>query len=29
MNEVILPVYWQLLEPREGEFDFSLVGRAD
>ena len=25
MNAVILPVYWQLLEPREGEFDFSLV----
>lgn len=27
LNTVLLPVYWELLEPREGVFDFSLVER--
>ena len=25
MNSVIAPVYWELLEPTEGNYDFSLV----
>ena len=25
LNTVIAPVYWELLEPQEGKFDFSLV----
>jgi Beta-galactosidase len=25
MNTLVAPVYWDLIEPREGEFDFSLV----
>src|SRR4051812_46038851 len=25
LNTVIAPVYWELLEPAEGKFDFSLV----
>lgn len=25
LNTVLVPVYWELLEPREGEFDFALV----
>src|SRR4051812_35886843 len=28
LNTVMLPVYWDLVEPREGEFDFSLVETA-
>jgi beta-galactosidase GanA len=25
LNTILMPVYWQLIEPREGEFDFTLV----
>ncbi|MGH9621962.1 MAG: beta-galactosidase, partial [Bryobacteraceae bacterium] len=25
LNTVFVPVYWELLEPKEGQFDFSLV----
>ena len=25
MNSVILPLYWECIEPREGEYDFSLL----
>src|SRR5215472_7857956 len=25
LNSVVAPVYWDLLEPREGQFDFGLV----
>lgn len=25
MNTVLVPVYWDLMEPQEGQFDFSLV----
>lgn len=25
LNTVLVPVYWELMEPREGKFDFALV----
>lgn len=25
LNTLLVPVYWELIEPQEGEFDFSLV----
>ena len=25
LNTVLMPVYWELVEPTEGKFDFSLV----
>ncbi len=28
LNMIMLPVYWDLIEPREGEFDFTLVRGA-
>ncbi len=28
LNTVMLPVYWDLIEPQEGKFDFSLVQGA-
>ena len=28
LNTVLVPAQWDLIEPREGEYDFSLIGRA-
>ncbi|HTP12596.1 MAG TPA: DUF5597 domain-containing protein, partial [Bacteroidota bacterium] len=25
LNSLVVPVYWELIEPKEGEFDFTLV----
>ncbi len=25
LNSLVVPVYWELIEPREGEYDFTLV----
>ena len=29
LNTVLVPAYWDLIEPREGEFDFALVERLE
>jgi hypothetical protein len=26
VNTILMPVYWELIEPKEGQFDFALVG---
>ena len=28
LNTVLVPAYWELLEPIEGQFDFSLIDRT-
>ena len=28
LNTVLVPAYWELTEPREGDFDFSLIDRT-
>ena len=28
LNTVLVPAQWDLVEPREGEYDFSLIGRT-
>ncbi|MDE5872191.1 MAG: beta-galactosidase, partial [Muribaculaceae bacterium] len=28
LNTVLMPVYWELVEPTEGSFDFSLLDEA-
>ncbi|MDE6057404.1 MAG: beta-galactosidase, partial [Muribaculaceae bacterium] len=28
LNTVLMPVYWELMEPAEGKYDFSLLDEA-
>ena len=28
LNTVLVPAYWELMEPREGQFDFTLIDRT-
>ncbi len=28
LNTVLLPAYWNLMEPVEGKFDFTLINRT-
>ena len=28
LNTVLVPAYWELLEPKEGQFDFTLIDRT-
>lgn len=28
LNTVLVPAYWDLIEPQEGKFNFSLIDKA-